>query len=203
MRRLRRGRRADADVEDDFQRRYAPLPVCLGWRAFFTGPRASWYMLVERATRPTTAARDLRAWYVRDLGLSVLPLSCMAAAQRSNSLIATNSAVRGRARLKIWQVGDLGCRTRATRLFERCVARSCVYAQSARKQQPHSFGVDHGVEFFPKIILSSLASVRARCPRRTAETSVLLACLLLVTYTPLARIMKPLSPMNFSTHAVV
>ena len=143
-------------------------------------------MLVERATRPTTAARDLRAWYVRDLGLSVLPLSCMAAAQRSNSLIATNSAVRGRARLKIWQVGDLGCRTRATRLCARCVARSCVHAQNARKQQPTRCGVDHIVEFFPKIILSSLASVRPRArgarPRRALSW---LACLL-VSYMPLA-----------------
>ena len=126
-------------------------------------------MLVERATRPTTAARDLRAWYVRDLGLSVLPLSCMAAAQRSNSLIATNSAVRGRARLKISQAGDLGCRTRATRLCARCVARSCVYAQSARKQQPASFDVDHIVDFFLKIIFSILASLR-RCAGHTAET---------------------------------
>ena len=145
-------------------------------------------MLFERATRPTTAARDLRAWCVRDLGLSVLPLSCMAAAQRSNSLIATNSAVRGRARLKIWQVGDLGCRTRATRLFERGATRSCVYAKSAINKQPHSLDVDHGVEFLPKIILPSLASVRARRPRRTAETSVLLACLLASDLKPLARI---------------
>ena len=172
MRRLRRGRRANADVQDNFQRRYAPLPVCLGCRPFFTGPRAAWYMLFERATRPTTAARDLRA-YVRDLGLSVLPLSCMAAAQRSNSLIATNSAVRGRARLKIWQVGDLGCRTRATRLFERGVARSCVYAKSAINKQPHSLDVDHGVELLPKIIFSSLASLRARRPRRTRRASLL------------------------------
>ena len=132
-------------------------------------------MLVERATRPTTAARDLRALYVRDLGLSVLPLSCMAAAQRSNSLIATNSAVRGRARLKIWQVGDLGCRTRATRLFERGVARRCVYAKSAINKQPHSLDVDHGVEFLPKIIFSSLASVRLGARGARGERRFLLA----------------------------
>ena len=85
MRRLRRGRRANADVQDNFQRRYAPLPVCLGCRPFFTGPRAAWYMLFERATRPTTAARDLRAWYVRDLGLSLLPLSCLAGSDDQQS----------------------------------------------------------------------------------------------------------------------
>ena len=151
-------------------------------------------MLVERATRPTTAARDLRAWYVRDLGLSVLPLSCMAAAQRSNSLIATNSAVRGRARLKISQAGDLGCMTLAARLYARCVARSCVHAQNARKQQPTPCGVAHIVEFFLKIIFSSLASLRARCARHTAEAIGCGCFCLLVTYMPLARIIGATRP---------
>ena len=109
-------------------------------------------MLVERATRPTTAARDLRAWYVRDLGLSLLPLSCLAGSDEPTVLNNANAAVRERARLKTWQAGDLDCRTRAARLCERCATRSCVYAKSAINKQPHSLDVDHGVEFLPKII---------------------------------------------------
>ena len=109
-------------------------------------------MLVERATRPTTAARDLRAWYVRDLDFSLLPLSCLAGSDEPTVLNNANAAVRERARLKTSQVGELGCRTRAARLCARCVARSCVYAQSAINQQPLSLDVDHGVEFLPKII---------------------------------------------------
>ena len=65
---------------------------------------------------------------------------------------SANAAVRERARLKTSQVGDLDCTTPAARLYARCAARSCVYAKSARKQQPLSCGVDHRVEFFPKII---------------------------------------------------
>ena len=103
--------------------------------------------------------------------------------QQSDS---ANSAVRGRARLKISQAGDLGCMTLAARLYARCVARSCVHAQNARKQQPTPCGVAHIVEFFLKIIFSSLASLRARCPRRTAEAIGCGCFCLLVTYMPLA-----------------
>ena len=65
---------------------------------------------------------------------------------------SANAAVRERARLKTSQACDLDCTTPAARLYARCAARSCVYAKSARKQQPLSCGVDHRVEFFPKII---------------------------------------------------
>ena len=80
---------------------------------------------------------------------------------------SANAAVRERARLKTSQACDLDCTTLAARLYARCVARSCVYAQSAINQQPHSCGVDHRVEFFPKIIFSSLASLRPGRPRHT------------------------------------
>ena len=84
--------------------------------------------------------------------------------------------------------------TLAARLYARCVARSCVHAQNARKQQPTPCGVAHIVEFFLKIIFSSLASLRARCARHTAEAIGCGCFCLLVTYMPLARIIGATRP---------
>ena len=137
------------DVENLFQHRYADLHQLALNGAHFSRVRARLGICLSRGRR---GPRRRRATCGRGTFVIWASLSCLSRVWpwlRSNSLIATNSAVRGRARLKIWQVGDLGCRTRATRLCARCVARSCVHAQNARKQQPTRCGVDHIVEFFP------------------------------------------------------
>ena len=179
------------NVENLFQHRYADLHQLALNGAHFSRVRARLGICFSRGRR---GPRRRRATCGRGTFVIWASLSCLSRVWpwlRSNSLIATNSAVRGRARLKIWQVGDLGCRTRATRLFERGVARSCVYAKSAINKQPHSLDVDHGVEFLPKIILSRLASVRLGAAARGRDERLVGFACLLVTYTPLATIIVP------------